>query len=86
MLALVHYFDVRFSYTTGIEAAQRQFIELTDRALALDPNEPYAIGMTANVFIFEGRFDEAVQQAKRALAVSPSDAFILLLAAKSAVA
>ena len=82
MLALTHYFDMRFSYTTEIEAAQRQFVELTDRALALDPNEPYAIGMQANVLIFEGRFDEAVQQAKRALAISPSDAFLLLLAAR----
>ncbi|MFK4642084.1 TolB-like protein/Flp pilus assembly protein TadD [Bradyrhizobium ottawaense] len=82
MLALTHYFDVRFSYTTEIEAAQRQFIELTDRALALDPHEPYAIGMKANVLIFEGRFDEAVHQAKRALAISPSDAFLLLLTAR----
>ena len=82
MLALTHYFDIRFSYTTEIEEAQRQFIELTDRALALDPNEPYAIGMKANVLVFEGRFNEAVQEAKRALAISPSDAFLLLLAAR----
>jgi adenylate cyclase len=82
MLALTHYFDMRFSYTTAIEEAQRQFIELTNRALAIDPNEPYAIGMKANVLVFEGRFDEAVQEAKRALAISPSDAFLLLLAAR----
>lgn len=82
MLALTHYFDVRFSYTTAIQEAQRQFIELTGRALELDPNEPYAIGMKANVLVFGGRFDEAVQQAKRALAISPSDAFLLLLAAR----
>jgi len=82
MLALTYYFDVRFSYTTAIEEARRQFIEHTDRALALDPTEPYAIGMKANVFIFEGRFDEAVREAKRALAISPSDAFLLLLAAR----
>ena len=82
MLALTHYFDVRFSYTTASEEAQRQFIELADRALALDPNEPCAIGMKANVLAFEGRFGEAVQEAKRALAISPSDAFLLLLAAR----
>lgn len=82
MLALTYYFDVRFSYTTAIEEAQRQFIELTDRASALDPNEPYAIGMKANVLVFDGRFDEAVREARRALAISPSDAFLLLLAAR----
>jgi adenylate cyclase len=82
MLALTHYFDVRFSYTTAIEEAQRQFTQLTDRALALDPSEPYAIGMKANVLVFEGRFAEAIQEAKRALATSPSDAFLLLLAAR----
>jgi adenylate cyclase len=82
MLALTHYFDVRFSYTTAIEEAKRQFAELTDRALALNPNEPYAVGMKANVLVFEGHFDEAVQEVKRALAISPSDAFLLLLAAR----
>ena len=82
MLALTHYFDVRFSYTTAIEEAQRQFTELTDRALALDPKEPYAMAMKANVLVFEGRFDEAVQEARGALAMSPSDAFLLLLAAR----
>lgn len=82
MLALTHYFDIRFSYTTAIEQARRQFLELTDRALALDPNEPYAVGMKANVLIFEGRFEDAVKQAKLALALSPNDAFLLLLVAR----
>jgi len=82
MLALSHYFDLRFGYTTAIDEAQRHFTQLTDRALTLDPGEPYAIGMRANVLIFEGRFVEAVQEVKRALAMSPSDAFLLLAAAR----
>ena len=82
MLAVTYYFDVRFLCTTEIAAAQRQLIELTDRALALDPNEPYAIGTKANVLTFEGRFVEAKEHANRALAISPSDAFLLLLKAR----
>ncbi|MGY8679371.1 adenylate/guanylate cyclase domain-containing protein [Bradyrhizobium sp. UFLA05-153] len=55
MLALTHYFDIRFSYTTAIGEAQRRFVEVTDRALALDPDEPYAIGMKANVLGLQRR-------------------------------
>ncbi len=82
MLALTHYFDVRFAYTTAIDEAQRHFTELIDRALALDPNEPYAIGLKANVLVFAERFDEAVEEARRALAISPNDAFLWLVLAR----
>jgi adenylate cyclase len=82
MLACTHYFDVRFAYTNAIEEAKRQLAELTDQALALDPNEPYAIAMKANVLVFEERFDEAIEVAKRATAISPNDALIWLALAR----
>jgi len=82
MLACTHYFDVRFAYTNAVEEAKRQLAELTDQALALDPNEPYAIVMKANVLVFEERFDEAIEVAKRATAISPNDALIWLALAR----
>jgi adenylate cyclase len=82
MLALTHYFDLRFAYTKDVEGAQREFATLVHRALEIDPSEPYAVGMLGNVHAFEGRFDDALAQADRALAISPNDAFLWLLAAR----
>ncbi len=82
LLALTHYFDIRFGYTKDVQAAEKQFEELTRRALELDPGEPYAVGMLANVYVFQQRYDDAVAQVVQALSISPNDAFLWLLAAR----
>jgi adenylate cyclase len=82
MLALTYYFDIRFGYTKNIVEAKGRFSELTRRALELDPNEPYAIGMQGNAYALDERFEEAIIQANRALSISPNDAFLWLLAAR----
>jgi len=82
MLALTHYFDIRFAYTNDINNAKRQFAELTKRALELDPSEPYAIAMLGNVYVFDEQFDAAFDQVNRALSISPNDAFLWLAAAR----
>ena len=82
MLALTHYFDIRFAYTNDIDKAQRQFADLTKRALALDPSEPYTAAMLGLVYVFDEQFDAAIDQVNRALSISPNDAFLWLVAAR----
>ena len=65
MLALTHYFDLRFSYTKDAEGAQRELAALVRRALDIDPDEPYAVAMLGNVHTFAGRFDEELFLAVR---------------------
>ena len=79
MLASTYYYDIRFGYTAAVEEAERRLVELTDRALALNPDEPYAVTMKAAALSFEGRFDEAVKTAERAAAISPNDAFCWII-------
>lgn len=74
LIALTHYFDVRFNYAPSREASELKAFEFTAKALQLDPEEPYAIWMHALTQSLQGRFDLAVVDMKRALAKSPSDA------------
>jgi len=82
MLALTHYFDIRFAYTNDIDKAQRQLAELTKHALELDPSEPYAVAMLGPVYVFDEQFDAAIDQVNSALSISPNDAFLWLVAAR----
>ena len=74
LIALTHYFDIRFNYSTDKEASLFKVAELTAKALALNPEEPYAIWTRSVAKSLEGRFGEAVTDARLALAKSPNDA------------
>ena len=75
MIALTYYFDVRFNYDPSADEAVRKHAEYTERALQLDPDDPYAVLMRSAVRIFEGRFAEALADVRFALAQSPGDAY-----------
>jgi adenylate cyclase len=81
-LALTHYFDIRFGYTKAVEDAKRQLIELTERALAINPDEPYAVLMKGNILAFDQRFEEAAAEATRAATISPNDAWCWIALAR----
>jgi adenylate cyclase len=74
LIALTHYFDIRFNYSADKEASRQSVVELTTKALALSPEEPYAIWTRSVAKSLEGRFVEAVADARLALSKSPNDA------------
>ena len=85
MLAHTYYFDLRFGYTTQVDAAQQSLTEHAQRALSLDPQEPYAITVHANSLWLSGRFEEGVNAARRATEISPNDAFCWLILGRACV-
>jgi adenylate cyclase len=78
MVALTHYFDLRYGYTTQVEEAQRNLMVHVKRALALNAEEPIAITLNALDLSMVGRFDEAAETAKRACEISPNEAMCWL--------
>lgn len=82
LIAMTHYFDVRFNYTPSQEESKRKLAEFTSKALQLDPDEPYAMVMQAGLTSLEGRFNEAIENAKLAVARSPNDTFCWLMLAR----
>ena len=85
LIALTYYFDIRFNYTADKDLSQRRMAEQVSRALQLNANEPYAIWMRANLRSLEGRFDEAVVDAHRAVELSPNDALCWLGVARLSI-
>jgi TolB-like protein/class 3 adenylate cyclase/Flp pilus assembly protein TadD len=49
--------------------------ELVSKALALDPDWPWAHGLKGNILGFQARYQEAVAEHERALALYPSDVY-----------
>ncbi len=73
---------MRFNYTSSHTDSQRKLAEFASRALALDPNEPYALLMQGLWDSVEGRFDASIDAVNRAVAKSPSDAFCWICRAR----
>ena len=74
MVAMTHYMDLRFGYTTRVDEAQRNLTAHVKRALELNADEPVAVALHDRNLSMAGRFDEAVQTAERATEISPNDA------------
>jgi adenylate cyclase len=74
MIALTHYMDLRFGYTTQVEEAQRNLVAHVKHALELNADEPVAVALNALNLSMAGRFDEAVLMAQHATEISPNDA------------
>jgi TolB-like protein/Tfp pilus assembly protein PilF len=85
LIALTHYFDIRFNYKPAKDESQRLMAEQVYKAIQLNPEEPYAIWMRANLKSLEGRFDDAVDDARLAVAKNPNDAHCWLGVARLSV-
>jgi len=75
LIALTHYFDLRFNYTSPKAESGQKLAQFASRALELDPEEPYAMLVRGFSDSVEGRFDAALEGVNRAVAKSPNDAF-----------
>jgi predicted Zn-dependent protease len=82
LIALTHYFDIRFNYTSSKEDSKRELVEHLSNALRLDPEEPYAVLVQANAQSLDGLFDQAVETMRWVVAKCPSDALCWLAFAR----
>jgi adenylate cyclase len=74
LIALTHYFDFRFNYTSSKGESRQKLAQVASRALELDPEGPYALLVRGLSDSVEGRFDAAIEGVNRAVAKSPNDA------------
>jgi adenylate cyclase len=82
LIALTHYFDVRFNYTPDKEESKRRAVDWAAKALELDPNDQYGALMRCAAMTFDGYFKEAVEGVKQVISHCPNDAFCWLCLAR----
>jgi len=74
MLGFLHYVDARFGWWDDRATAIGKAREYTDRALALDPDNPDANTTSGFTLLWEGKFEEAAAYARRAAELAPGSA------------
>ena len=78
LIGMSHYFDIHFGFTSDPDRSAQRLSASTDRALELEPNSPLACCDRALLHLFREDLDAAVEYGRRAVALSPNDAFLKL--------
>ena len=75
-VGITHWFDVRFGFSSSPAESALQVSKLAAWVLEQDSPEPYALMLVAMDRGLSGKFDEAVELLRQAVALSPNDAFL----------
>ncbi len=75
-VGITHWFDVRFGFSSSPAESALQVSKLAAWVLEQDSPEPYALMVVAMDRGLSGKFDEAVELLRQAVALSPNDAFL----------
>jgi adenylate cyclase len=73
-----HYLDIRFGFSASPEDSLANASKIVEQALRQNPNEAYAHNLASLVRSSEGRYEDAVAEARVAAGLSPNDAYIKL--------
>jgi adenylate cyclase len=74
MLGFVHYADARFGWWDDRNTALGKARAYADRALELDPGNADAYTTSSLILLLQGRYDEALTDARRAVELAPGSA------------
>jgi adenylate cyclase len=71
-LGHTHMLDARFAWTKSQAKSIKRCIEFYEKALALDPENPLAHGLLGAVYVFQRKYDEAIDEGQKAIALNPN--------------
>jgi adenylate cyclase len=74
ILGLTHWFDSRAEFSGDSQEALSLAAELAEKSLALDPENPYAITLSAFFQVSSRNFDAAIASARRGVTLNPGSA------------
>jgi tetratricopeptide (TPR) repeat protein len=74
ILGISHWYEMRLAPSTDSGVALDKAEECAQRAHALDPNNPWTIGLRTWVLLSHRRFDDAVETARAGITFNPGSA------------
>ena len=73
-LAMTHYREVNFRWSPNRKQSLAVAKDLAQRALAIEPNHPLALGALGNAYAFDNDFDAAMPVVEKELRLNPNSA------------
>jgi adenylate cyclase len=74
-LAWTHYNDARFGFSDSRGESFKQAVELANKSVAMDENQPFVHDLLAYLYLIQKQYDKAVEEGRKSVALGPNRAF-----------
>ena len=74
MLAWTHFNDARFGYTESRRESFKRAVELANKSVAMDQNQPFVHDLLAELNLIRKQYDKAVEEGRKSIALGPNRA------------
>jgi adenylate cyclase len=73
-LAWTHFNDARFGYTKSRRESFKRAVELANKSLAMDENQPLVHDLLAYLYLIRKQYDKAIEEGRKSIALGPNRA------------
>ena len=74
-LAWTHFNDARFGFSDSRRESFKKAVELANKSLAMDENQPFIHDLLAYSYLIQKQYDKAVEEGRKSIALGPNRAF-----------
>ncbi len=74
LLAWTHFNDARLGYTNSRRESFKRAVELANKSVAMDENQPLIHDLLAYLYLIRKQYDKAVEEGRKSLALGPNRA------------
>jgi adenylate cyclase len=74
LLAWTHFNDARFGYTKSRRESFKRAVELANKSVVMDENQPLIHDLLAYLYLIRKQYDNAVEEGRKSLALGPNRA------------
>ena len=76
-IAGTHYYDARYGWSSSRDNSIAAGIEYAERAIKMDPEEPFGYVVSRGFYTLLGKYDEALKIIENAATLAPNDQMVL---------
>jgi len=82
-LSWTHFIEVRWGWSESPTESIKRAIEIAQKSLTLDETQPNVHSLLNTIYMVQRRYDKAIAEGKRAVALGPNDALAHVLLAQT---